>query len=171
MARIFVAASLPDDVRDDLDEHLDVLRTVHPNLRWVRAANLHLTVRFLGESGPREVDRQIEHWAQRAADARPFSMSLRGAGCFPQPWRARVLYADARVDEAAWRPLAGPDQRAHVTIARTRELADLTGLVDELARYASRPWDVEHIVLMRSFLERGRPARYEPIERFTLGAQ
>ncbi|GAB3294079.1 RNA 2',3'-cyclic phosphodiesterase [Epidermidibacterium keratini] len=169
MARIFVAAQLPLDVRDDLHEHLDVLRTVHPSLRWVRAENLHLTVRFIGESGPREVDRQVEHWAERAADAAPFSVSLSGAGCFPQTWRARVLYAAAGVDEPSWRHLAGPDQQPHVTVARTRELSDLTGLVDELAAYSSRKWEIEQIAVMRSFLERGRPARYEPLEVLPLG--
>lgn len=166
--RIFTAVLLPDDVRDGLVESLDVLREVRPELRWVRPENLHLTVRFLGESGEREVDRQIGHWEERCAAVAPFTATIAGAGCFPHDWMAKVLYAALQLDQAAWARLAGPDQTPHVTVARSRERADLTGLLAELAGLRSRPFEVGSVALLRSFLERGRAPRYEPLEIFPL---
>lgn len=169
MARIFVAVPVPDEARDHLDEHLDVLRSARPDLSWTRAERYHLTVRFIGECGPREVDRQIEHWAERAERSSMLPVRLAGAGCFPQAWRARVLYAGVLTDDVAWRALAGPDQLPHVTVARTRELTDLTGALEELGEYGGPSWTATELVVVQSLLGRGRPARYEPLEYLTLG--
>lgn len=167
--RIFTAIDLPDDVRDDLVERLDAVRDAREDLRWVRAENLHLTVRFLGECGEREVDRQIEHWRERCAAAEPIEMSLSGAGCFPHDWMAKVLYAAVDCDQRAWSQLAGPDATPHVTLARSRERVDLTGTVLELSEVRSRTWAADSVTMYRSFLERGRPPRYVPVEHFQLG--
>lgn len=166
--RVFTAIVLPDDVRDELSESLDVLRQVRPELRWVRPENLHLTVRFLGECGEREVDRQIGHWEQRCAAVAPFTAALRGAGCFPHDWMAKVLYAAVELDQEPWARLAGPDQTPHATVARSRERTDLSGVVTELAGLRSRPFEIDSVVLLRSFLERGRAPRYETLEVFPL---
>lgn len=167
--RVFTAIELPDDVRDDLYERLDVLRSVRDDLRWVRPENLHLTVRFLGECGEREVDRQIGHWRERCAAAEPFEIALAGAGCFPHDWMAKVLWAGVSCDARSWARLAGPDQTPHVTLARARERTDLTGAVTELHALRSRAWEATSVTMLRSFLERGRPPRYEPVETFPLG--
>lgn len=170
MMRIFTAIELPDDVRDDLVETLDVLRELRGELRWVRPESLHLTVRFLGECGEREVDRQIEHWTRRCAAARPFDLRIAGAGCFPHAWMAKVLYGALECDGAAWSTLAGAEQVPHVTLARARVSTDLTGTLIELGSLRSRSWRAEEVVMYRSHLERGRAPRYEPLESFTLGA-
>ncbi|WP_106849917.1 RNA 2',3'-cyclic phosphodiesterase [Blastococcus sp. Marseille-P5729] len=166
--RIFTAITLPADVRDELSESLDVLREIRPDLRWVRPENLHLTVRFLGECGERELDRQIDHWEQRCAAVAPFTAAISGAGCFPHDWMAKVLYAAVELGQDPWARLAGPGQTPHVTVARSRERADLTGAVTELAGLRSRRFEVGSVVLLRSFLERGRAPRYEPLESFPL---
>ena len=43
--RLFIALTLPQAVRDDLDR----LATALPGLRWAPSDNYHLTLRFLGE--------------------------------------------------------------------------------------------------------------------------
>ena len=170
MARIFVAILLPDDVVTHLHEHLDALRTARPDLRWIAPQNYHLTVRFLGECGPREVDRQIDHWSGRAAQSAPLNLRLHGAGTFPHDWAAKVLFADVAGDRDAFTALAGPQQQPHVTLARTRQSADLSGAVLELSSYVGPPWQAREIAVVRSYLrgsgERG--PRYEPIERLAL---
>ena len=47
--RGFVAVLLPDDVRARLAAAAAELRARAPGLAWVRAENLHVTLRFLGE--------------------------------------------------------------------------------------------------------------------------
>jgi 2'-5' RNA ligase len=94
-----------------------------------------------------------------------------GGGAFPHAWRAKVLWAGIEVDADAWRKLAGFEQQPHVTVARTRGWADVTGLVDSLSTYAGPPWTASEICLMESHLrgsgERG--PRHEVIETYRLG--
>ena len=171
MARLFVALLLPDDVVTHLDENLDALRSARPDLRWVKSQNYHLTVRFLGECGPRESERQLAHWAGRAAQASPMTFNLQGAGTFPHDWSAKVLYADVAGDRESFTKLAGPQQRPHVTLARSRESVDLGGAVLEISQYAGPAWEATEIALVRSYLRSAgeRGPRYEPIERIALG--
>ena len=171
MARLFVAILLPDDVVTHLHEHLDVLSTARPDLRWVAPQNYHLTVRFLGECGQHETDRQIDHWAGRASQSGPLHLNLQGAGTFPHDWSAKVLYADVAGDRDEFAALAGPQQQPHVTLARSREAVELTGAVLELSSYAGPTWEAAEIVVMRSYLRGSgdRGPRYEPVQSLRLG--
>jgi len=67
--------------------------------------------------------------------------------------------------------LAHHDQQPHLTVARTRGPADVTGLVDALASYDGPVWTVTELAVMTSYLrtrtERG--PRYEVVETFPLG--
>jgi 2'-5' RNA ligase len=98
-------------------------------------------------------------------------MSLAGAGAFPRAWKARVLYAGVRTDSDAWRRLAVADQVPHVTLARTRQTQDLTGVVESMATYTGPAWRVEQIAMMASYLRGSgdRGPRYEPVEMLELG--
>jgi len=171
MARLFTAVLVPDDVEAHLSEAIDAVRDARPDLRWVRPSNWHLTLRFLGECGPREADRQRQHWAGRAGAVAPREMSLGGAGAFPHAWMAKVLWVGVRDGVETFRALAGPDQDPHVTLARVRTWTDLTAVVGELGDYASRPWRVTEVALVESHLRRRgeRGPRYEVLERFSLG--
>jgi RNA 2',3'-cyclic 3'-phosphodiesterase len=154
-----------------LDERVDVPRSALPDLRWVPAGRWHITLEFLGECGRHEADRQLARWSRRAARVGPFDLSLAGAGAFPRAWKARVLYAGVRTDSDAWRRLAVASQVPHVTLARTRQTQDLTGLVDCLSTYSGPAWRVEQVALMASYLRGSgdRGPRYEPVEMLELG--
>jgi RNA 2',3'-cyclic 3'-phosphodiesterase len=100
-------------------------------------------------------------------------MTLRVAsgGAFPHAWRAKVLWAGVDVDADAWRRLAGYEQQPHITVARTRGWADVTGLVDSLSAYEGPSWTATEICLIESHLrgsgERG--PRHEVLESYRLG--
>ncbi len=136
-----------------------------PSRRW------HLTLEFLGECGPHEVDRQLQRWERRANRSRPLDLWLSGAGAFPKAWTARVLWVGLGGDVDGWRAVAGYGEQPHITIARTREPAQLTALVDELSSYAGPGWTATELSVMESHLRgRGdRGPRYEPLESFPLG--
>jgi RNA 2',3'-cyclic 3'-phosphodiesterase len=169
MARVFAALLLPQEVVAHLDEHIDPVRTAHPHLRWVHPTRWHVTLEFLGECGPHEVDRQLHRWAVRAGRCPPLLLRVLGAGTFPaKAWMARVLWAGLAGDLDVWRKLAGYQQDPHVTLARTRERTDLTNLVAEMGSYAGPGWAAEEMALMQSHLRGGSGPRYEPIERFPL---
>ncbi|MBA2697491.1 MAG: RNA 2',3'-cyclic phosphodiesterase [Nocardioidaceae bacterium] len=169
--RIFAALVLPPDVEAHLDQAIDGLRTAHAELRWVPSQRWHLTLEFLGECGPHEVDRQLRRWERRAARGWPLELKLKGAGAFPHTWMARVLWTGIDGDLVGWRKVAAYDQQAHVTVARARERTELTAVVDELSSYAGPSWTATELALVESHLRsRGeRGPRYEPLETFELG--
>ncbi len=173
MVRIFAALLLPAEVEAHLDERIDGVRTAHPELRWVRPSGWHLTLEFMGECGPHEVVRQTERWGRRAARSAPMRLGLAAAGAFPRGWNARVLWTGLAGEVEAWRRLAAYGQQPHLTLARTRERTDLTGLVDELASYQGPTWEATELVVVESRLpgkaSSGRGPRYLPLERLPLG--
>lgn len=61
-------------------------------VKWVEAANLHLTLLFLGEVEERALPEVCNVTAETVAQHAPFAMSLEGLGCFPNPRRPRVLW-------------------------------------------------------------------------------
>ncbi len=170
--RLFVAILLPTDAQADLDEYVDGLRTAHSELRWVPPAHWHVTLEFLSDCGPHETERQIERWTERAQRCGPIQLALAAGGAFPHTWRARVLWAGLSGDLSMWSRLAGNGQQPHVTLARSRQVADLTGPVDGLSAYTGPSWIVDHVALVESHLRRGagdRGPRYEPLELLALG--
>jgi 2'-5' RNA ligase len=177
--RIFAAVLLPPEVEAHLDEYVDGVRTARPELRWVASSRWHVTLEFMGECGPHEVARQTARWERRARRSAPMELRLAGAGAFPRAWAARVLWTGLGGDLEAWQRLAAHGQDAHVTLARTRERTDLTGLVDELAAYEGPTWRVTQIALVESRLpgkasgsaskSANRGPRYLPLEHIPLG--
>jgi 2'-5' RNA ligase len=127
-------------------------------------------VEFLGNCGHHEAERQRGRWQEKASRAAPFEVRLAGGGAYPHAWMARVLWAGIDVDPRSWRRLASAEQEPHLTVARTRQPSDLTGVVHSLATYAGPSWVVEELALVESFLRsRGeRGPRYEPQEMFRL---
>jgi 2'-5' RNA ligase len=94
MARVrtFLGIDLGAKIRDHLVSLQEDLGTIASDVKWVEPENLHLTLLFLGEVEQREV-LDICRAAQKAvADFQVFSMSVEGAGCFPNPRRPRTLW-------------------------------------------------------------------------------
>lgn len=167
--RLFAAIVPPPDVVGHLEEFLDGLRTARPDLRWTPPARWHLTLQFLGECGPYEVERQRDRWERRAARSRPMTLRLAGAGAFPHPWTARAVWAGLAGDTGAFASLAVDDQVPHLTIARTRERAELTALVAEVGHYEGPAWTARDLVLFESRMGAESGPRYRPLETVPLG--
>jgi 2'-5' RNA ligase len=95
MARIrtFIAVDPGKPIRDRLLALQETLARTETEVKWVEAANLHVTLLFLGEVD----DREVHHVCQMVADGvqqRPaFSMTVERVGCFPTPRRPRVVWA------------------------------------------------------------------------------
>jgi len=158
-------------------------------LRWVAADALHLTLRFLGEVIPADVERAADAARVAAAAVSPFSITLAGAGAFPSLREPRVLWigvadgaallaALARALEAAlvtrgFLPEGRPFQ-PHLTVARARSagsLPDLRARASELS-WPVRPvigiQRVDAVVVIESTLHASGPV-YRDVCRAMLG--
>ena len=85
--RIFVALQPTDPAREALAALADDV----PGVRWVRAAQLHLTLRFIGEVTAEDTEKIVDALSQ--VRVQPFFLELTGTGGFPPRGPAGILWA------------------------------------------------------------------------------
>jgi 2'-5' RNA ligase len=163
--RLFVAITPPEPVLDELEARVAPLRGGWPELRWTSRDDWHITLAFLGEVSAQDAAALAPELAG-AAQRRAVPMAIAGAGAFPGPGRATVLWAGVRADQvpmtklaqaaaraarAAGAPPPGPRRRyhPHLTLARSRP-RDLRPLAASLAGYTGSGWTATRIQLLRS---------------------
>lgn len=176
--RCFIALPLSPSAAADVDRLLAPLRRRWPTARWVPAADLHLTIAFLG-AVPSERRPAIEAALARVArtvDA--FEIGLDGAGSFGGRGRPRVAWLGIGAGRHAVIDLSAAVARAldlepsgearpHLTVARGVEPELAAALRDRVG--GELTWRAEAVVLYRSHLGPPR-SRYEALGRWPLGA-
>jgi 2'-5' RNA ligase len=173
-------------VRDRLGEEIERLRRAGPDVTWVAAENLHVTLRFLGRIEESQVGPLAAAVAVAVSPLAPFEATVGGLGAFPTRGRARVIWAGvaegapamvraAAAVEAALVPFGfQPESRPfapHVTLGRRREPRPDRRLAAALEAGAARPFGqtrIDHVSLMRSDLS-PRGARYTELAACRLG--
>jgi RNA 2',3'-cyclic 3'-phosphodiesterase len=181
--RLFVGLAPPAAALDDLDAACAPLRPAREDLRWTSRALWHITVAFLGEVSEDGLVRLLPRLERAARRHLAFGLSLAGAGAFPSPARANVLWSGLSGDKKALGELAmsvsagarragapPPDEgrryRPHVTLARCRAPVDVRPVVAALSGYQGPAWSVEEIHLIRSTL--GGEPRYATVGTWKL---
>ena len=183
MVRTFLAISLPPEERERLVGLVGLLPDHRRKIRPVKAGNLHLTLKFLGDSPRALLHGVAEACRGVASELAPFSLALTGTGVFPSPARPRVLWAGLAGDlerlrelhrrlESALEPLGfPPDPRGftpHVTLARIKGAVRREELAPFLAAgLRGRAFPVERFTLYSSTLRPQGPI-YEELESFGL---
>lgn len=85
--RLFVSLALPEPCRDALAALMDPIDGV----RWTRPEQLHLTLRFLGDTLEQEAQLMVERLT--AIRVEPFILPLEATGVFPPKSPPRILWA------------------------------------------------------------------------------
>ena len=169
LIRTFIAVELPADVRAALSDLIDRMAARWPErgVRWVKGDNMHLTLRFLGDTDEALVADLDAGLDRIAAGAVPFELRLDGAGCFPNPRRPRVIWAGLDDPEDRLLPLQKQveqlaracgwekEKRAfkpHLTLGRVRERTSLPE-GDWLATPGQLAFRVEKVQLIESQLK------------------
>jgi 2'-5' RNA ligase len=140
--RLFIAIEIPEEIRKGLESFLAELRGIAPQVKWVRAANLHVTLKFLGHTDAAKLGK-IEAALKSIRSSQPVTLEFRGLGFFPNEKRPRVFWAGmtssanlpalaADIDRATHKlgfPLEDRAFTPHLTLARF----DPPGLAPQLA--------------------------------------
>jgi RNA 2',3'-cyclic 3'-phosphodiesterase len=94
MLRSFIAVEVPAEIQNEIAHSLASLQKTLPKplVRWVAPHNVHLTLKFLGDVSPANLDRMANALRLEAEGHGPFSMSVGGLGAFPSSRRARVIW-------------------------------------------------------------------------------
>jgi len=193
--RLFVALDIGETIRERIASFVKEIGPLAPDMRWVAAESLHVTLKFIGER-PEGMVRDLEE-ALRKISAPAFQISFRGWGFFPTEKSARVFWvgieAGSALAELAKRVegelvLCGieAESRAfspHLTLARARTGSGAPGpqpsdkpnrrfqrLQAKLAAMPPLDFGTRHATeffLYRSQLS-SRGAQYTKIARFPL---
>jgi 2'-5' RNA ligase len=130
--RLFFAIALPDSARDAVGEALRGIRGASEGVSWTRRANLHVTLRFLGEVAEERVDElaaAVGPWVRRLP---PPELRLVGGGAIPDNRHPKVLTVGVEGDlgglvgamEGAIQRLGFPAEDRpwlpHLTVGRVR---------------------------------------------------
>jgi 2'-5' RNA ligase len=187
--RLFVALVPPEEAVEDLDAFLDVRRSAAP-YRWADTTQFHLTLAFLGDVADWRVDELLERLAQAAGRRTPFDLTIAGGGAFPDPSRAKVIWAGLECATESGRleldrlavgartaaatsgiEVDGTRFRPHLTVARLGFPEEVSNWVRLLDAYRGPTWTASHITLVQSHLgqgPRGKP-RYDVLAEIPLG--
>ncbi|MGQ9666787.1 MAG: RNA 2',3'-cyclic phosphodiesterase [Anaerolineae bacterium] len=191
--RSFVAVPLGEELHRELDRLLRRLQADAPPgaVKWVPAANIHLTLKFLGDIRPEQVEPILKALGTAVGELPPFSFVVEGFGCFPGVRRPRVLWAGVRETtgrlqvlqervERALNPLGFPPEgRAfspHLTLGRVREgvrPAELRGISQWIERTHVGELGVHTVTTVILFRSDLRPAGpiYTPLGEIPLAGR
>jgi RNA 2',3'-cyclic 3'-phosphodiesterase len=185
LMRLFVAIAPPAAVLDELDALAGPLRAGRVDLRWTSRDAWHVTLAFLGQVDEAAAARLRPRLERAARRHQAFRLAFTGAGAFPAATRANVLWSGLSGDRRALARLAEsvaagasragappPDKgrrfQPHLTLARCRMPADVSGLVAALAGYQGTPWTADRIHLVRSRLGATDQPRYATLGSWPL---
>jgi RNA 2',3'-cyclic 3'-phosphodiesterase len=144
MLRSFVAVEIPAEMQSALARCTAPLQKALPKplIRWVAPQNVHLTLKFLGDVSPANLERLAEALKVEAVAHETFTMSVDGLGAFPTPRRARVIWIGLEAPAALMALLRGVESVAarlgyasenrpfspHLTIGRVGQNVSATDL-------------------------------------------
>lgn len=154
----------------------------HEAIKWVEEHNIHVTLKFFGDTPENDIPAISGVLQKRAAQTPPLTLRLAGLGIFGSSYAPRVVWAGiepyaalAALMKAVHEDLRTigyePDRQnivPHLTLGRIRELRDrnlFNRTLDYYRGIASLPMRIEEVVLYESILRREGP-EYVALGRF-----
>jgi RNA 2',3'-cyclic 3'-phosphodiesterase len=182
--RTFVAVEISPEIRSAALRLIERLRIAPAKVTWTKAANLHYTLKFLGDV-PAEKTAAICQAVQAAVGPfSPFEMVAAGVGAFPSSGHPRTLWLGVsdgaeplellfQAVERLLEPRGFPREHrrftAHLTLGRVRDsspagLQQLTELLRKHAEFDAGAMTVDSVTVFSSTLGREGPS-YEVLSR------
>jgi RNA 2',3'-cyclic 3'-phosphodiesterase len=176
--------ALSEDIRRAVDQWTGSLRSLGAKIRWVSADNLHVTVKFLGETPEEQLPALIHAARDVLAGVSEFPLTIADSGVFPPKGAPRVLWVGihqggealqdiaGRLNEAV-EPLGFPKDtrpfRAHLTIGRVKSSSGMQAVLAEMEHAPDTFGDcrVTEVALQQSRLK-SSGAEYTIIKQFAL---
>ncbi|HWR57871.1 MAG TPA: RNA 2',3'-cyclic phosphodiesterase [Thermodesulfovibrionales bacterium] len=182
--RCFISINLPETLRKDIHGAIEVMKKGNADVKWVPADNLHITLKFLGNTDE-DIARQLEgRLSALAGSHHSFRINLRGIGVFPDSKRPRVVWIGLLDTEALRKLQRDVEQTAgtagfadedrpfspHLTIGRIRSSAGKSYLIKSVEALKERDFgniEVNTFSLMKSDLK-PTGAQYTTLAEFHL---
>jgi 2'-5' RNA ligase len=182
--RTFIALKLPPSVISLLEKVQEDLKSMRLRAKWVRPENIHLTLKFLGNINPGDIDKIGGAMMDAVDDFAAINLVAGGVGVFPGIKRPRViwvglggqiqlLFAMQRVLEDNLAGLGFKKEKrpfkGHLTLGRFRQTANpntIRQIMREYANLYSEEFTARRIILFKSDLK-PTGAVYSQLMNFT----
>lgn len=182
--RLFIAARIPTDTQDQVGDFMEQFFKLPGRVKWVEPHNIHITLKFLGETAPELLESVQSSIRVAATGFGPFDVTLRNCGTFPNPRAPRVFWVGINDPEMRLAAIAATldrettqlgfesEKRAfspHLTLGRVKEPERLEALKAAFARtsFGPVPVHVDAIHLIESHLRPSGPI-YKDLAEFKL---
>ncbi len=167
--RLFIAFPLEQSVTSRLAEIVADFRKLGGPIKWVEPENMHLTVRFLGETTESKVEALKQIIDAAASHASTIKSVVTEIGGFPNLHRPRVIWTGLDSNASKLVPIAAEIEKAvqqigfapeikpfkpHLTLGRVRDDARIGDSLEYLLHYKLAPIPVtfDTLALVRSTL-------------------
>lgn len=179
--RCFIACPVNEDILAFLKKHRQLISALSWSkaVRWTPSDNIHLTLRFLGDTPASQIREIIDDIDNRIADTKAFTAKVLQPTAFPTIRRPTVIAAPVRPnpdltalvntleDAVTAHGIAGEKRafRGHITIARVKSPINALELICQSPEEVSMP--INEIIFYQSELRREGPV-YTVLSRFSL---
>ncbi len=170
--RLFIAIELSEPIRDILSQIQSHLKYSGADVKWVEKDNIHLTLKFLGETTEKKAEEVRSALDIIGSQTRSFEISLKDIGSFPKIDYPRVIWVGldkgvlestvlaTKIDEALSKMGFQKETRpfaAHLTIGRVRSPKNKEALKEKILSSDSQLTThnsqlVSSVILFRSTL-------------------
>jgi 2'-5' RNA ligase len=183
--RCFVAIEIPEPIKRDIGELLEILKKYNVDVKWIRHENLHLTLKFLGNTPEDLLPKIKESLLNIVLSYEPFDIKIYTTGVFPNKKYPRVIWVGVedsgiltklKKDIENSMVLLGYQKEdrefnPHLTLGRVRSQKGIVNLINELDNFKDRDFggiNVESIKLMKSELK-PKGAEYSCLDEIPFG--
>ena len=163
MKRVFAAIDISENVREEVRNYIDELRTGFDGVpvKWERPGKLHITVKFAGSIDEQQLKVFSEQIEAAAKLLVPFRLKITRAGAFLKRRGTSVLWLGTEVVTATEDPFAvlaaSSEKRPfkpHLTIARIKDTRNARDLIEKhkASEFESAAFQVDELVVYESTL-------------------
>ena len=182
--RSFVAIELSRSIQQQLETLIGKLKSPRTQaVRWVPTENIHLTIKFLGDVSPKNMDLLKNMLKAEVSRQHSFSLTIGGMGAFPTAKRPRVIWVGitappqfislVHLVEAECNKLGYANEERpfspHLTLGRVSQVRQVAEALAGLTVGQLGTAEVREVILFKSEL-RPSGVEYAPLLKVPLRA-
>jgi len=174
--RLFIGIDLDNRIKEELFKIIENLKKLKLDAKWVKKENLHLSLKFLGETSEDKLEKIKEIISKTSQNFSSLEISTQNFGFFPNENYPRVFFVNTDKEEELKKIVSFLEDKleeigfekenrfkSHITLARFRSLKNIDVLKKELKNISiSLRFNFTEICLFKSTLTFDSPI-YEVI--------
>lgn len=181
--RAFISINLSSEIKETIGKLISSLSKIKPNERFIKADNLHITLKFLGETQIQKIEDIYLSISNQLKGYGGFQCSIKGMGGFPNIKSPKIVWIGVeknREIEQLFNQIEmvcesfgfAKETRVfspHITIVRLRDSVD-DNFKSQILKNSETSWgtmDVGSVEIMKSTLT-PQGAEYEIFKKINL---